>query len=38
MLVLFGWFWRGNEPKHLVEAAQSHPPRRRKPAGEMAPS
>jgi cytochrome c oxidase subunit 1 len=27
MLVLYAWFWRGNEPKHLMEAAQDHPPR-----------
>jgi cytochrome c oxidase subunit 1 len=27
MLVLYGWFWRGNEPKHLVEASSLHRPR-----------
>jgi cytochrome c oxidase subunit 1 len=31
MLMLYGWFWRGNEPKHLVEASQAHPPHRSNP-------
>ena len=25
MLVLWAWFWRGTEPKHLIEAAEGEP-------------
>jgi cytochrome c oxidase subunit 1 len=27
LLVLYAWFWRGNEPKFIVEAAKSQPQR-----------
>jgi cytochrome c oxidase subunit I len=32
MLMLYGWFWRGNEPKHVVEPAAEHPPQHTAPA------
>jgi hypothetical protein len=25
MIVLFLWFWRGNEPQSVVEAGKAHP-------------
>jgi cytochrome c oxidase subunit 1 len=26
LIILYLWFWRGNEPQHLVEAAEARPP------------